>query len=119
MDGEAMKNLWDRSYPGLIYQAEENAEALAGWDEIERYWDTAPTLVDRVSGFEDLGFDVSEVGGAVILFGRVSFDIFAKGFSKPISGGMRMTMVLHVVDGELKLIHYHESRQLDLTAALS
>ncbi|MGV0791200.1 nuclear transport factor 2 family protein [Mycolicibacterium sp. XJ1819] len=118
VDGEAMKRLWDQAYPSLIYQAEERAETFTSWVAIENYWNTAPEHVEKITGVQDLGHTLCEFDGGVLLFGTITIAFHVKDAPKPLEGQMRVTMGMHRVGGEVKLFHYHESRQLDLEAAL-
>lgn len=115
VDGEQMKSLWDPAFAAPVYQAEEHAEPLSSWAQIDEYWSTTPALIDSIPEARDISHVVSEAGELALLHGRIFLAMRINGATKPFDGELRVSMAMHRVDGDLKLVHYHESRQVDLT----
>lgn len=117
--GVGMKDMWDQKYDGLAYQSEENPEPLLSFKQIDDYWSWVPSVVNKIAEFEITSRQISFSGDVALVFAtaRVVMDI--QGVPELWTGDpLRVSMALHEVDGEWKLIHYHESRMLNLQREL-
>jgi ketosteroid isomerase-like protein len=116
MDAEGMKGLFDQDYPGLVYQAEENPEPLYTWAEIAAYWDAAPGLVDRVPEWRELTRKVSVDGGSAFIYAKLQTHLDIRGAKRPLVGELRSLLGLRKTRAGWKIVHYHESRHVDLAS---
>lgn len=117
--GTGMKELWDQEYDGLAYQSEENPDPMFAWKDIDAYWSWVPSVVKEIHEFETTARQISFCGDVALVFAtaRVVMDI--EGVPELFIGDpVRVSIGLHEVDGQWKLIHYHESRMLNLQREL-
>jgi hypothetical protein len=117
--GKGMKDLWDHDYAGVTYQSEENPEALLSWSEIDAYWDWVPTIVMGIPEFETQSRKIAFSGDVAFVFATIRVVMDIKGVPELWTGDpLRASLVLHEVGGAWKMIHYHESRVLNLQREL-
>ena len=105
-DLDRTKALWDQQYPNLIYIAEENEFPIRDWAGIADYYGDllAGVSEDRACSYDDLVLDV---------FGEISYaecrTITQVGRSPRMEYVSRVTFIFRKVEGQWKIIHYHES----------
>ena len=60
MDVEGLKAIWDQDYDHIIYIAQEMAQPVRGWAEVEQYYKRVAGLLERVKTMTvgDLSVDV-------------------------------------------------------------
>lgn len=111
LDADGVLAVWDPSYPKILHQAEEFPDPIRGWDELQHYNRTMMSIASnlRDQSLQDLEADVEGNVGWVYIRGTITFDI--PGMPFPIAGQTRQTFILHRVNGDWKVIHYHESRE--------
>ncbi len=114
VDAEAMKSLFDQDYAGILYQAEEQTEAFYTWQAIDEYWSAAPGIIDRIPEWRELTRKVSLDGDSAYVFSKLQTHLEVKGAKRPLLGELRVSMGMHKSAGEWKIIHYHESRHVDI-----
>jgi ketosteroid isomerase-like protein len=114
MDAEGMKALFDSDFPGLVYQCEESPDPMYTWDEIAAYWDAAPTLVREVPEWRGLTRKVTLDGDSAFIYSKLDTHLEVFGAKRPLKGELRALIGLHRADGDWKIVHYHESRHVDL-----
>ena len=118
VDAATMKSLWDQDYPGLVYQAEESADPIYDWAGIAKYWDTVGQILLGVSRWDELTRKVAITGDAALVYVKNMTSLKIAGVKDELAGELRFTLGLHRRNGRWLLIHYHESRALDLEAIL-
>ena len=116
--GTGMKELWDQGYPDLAYLSEEIPDAMFSWSEIDAYWDFAPTLVKAIPEFDTLTRKIAFVGNVSLVYAKLHMSMDIAGVPDLFIGDLRVSIGMHEVDGQWKLIHYHESRMLDIQKEL-
>ena len=114
LDSAAMKALFDQDFPGLVYQSEENADPLYTWDEIAAYWDNVPTLVERIPEWRELSRKVAVDGDTAWVYAKLQTRIDVFNAKKALIGELRSSIGMHRTPQGWRLVHYHESRHLDL-----
>ncbi|MGE0520494.1 MAG: nuclear transport factor 2 family protein [Candidatus Binatia bacterium] len=118
VDARAMKALFDQEYDGLVYQAEELTDPLYDWPSIAKYWDAAHTVLERVNEWTELSRKVAITGDAAFVYAKTMTRLKIVGVQNELAGELRSTLGLHRRNGRWLMIHYHESRALDLEAIL-
>ena len=114
MDAEGMKSLFDQDFPGLVYQSEENVEPMYTWAEIDAYWSAAPGLVTLIPEWRELTRKVSVDDDSAIVYAKLQTHLEIKGAKRPLLGELRCLIGLHRAQGTWRIVHYHESRHVDL-----
>jgi ketosteroid isomerase-like protein len=114
MDAEGMKSLFDADFPGLVYQCEESADPMFTWAEIAAYWDAAPTLVREVPVWRELTRKVAIDGDSAFIYSKLDTHLEVFGAKRPLIGELRALIGLRRVLEDWKIVHYHESRHVDL-----
>lgn len=114
MDARAMKALFDQDFDGLVYQAEENAEPLYSWSEIEAYWDAAPSLVSSVPEWRELTSKTTIDGDHGFVYTKLQTHLEVVGARRPLLGELRAVIGLRRASAGWRIVHYHESRHVDL-----
>lgn len=114
VDAEGMKALFDQDFPGLVYQSEENVDPMYSWAEIDAYWDAAANVVDRIPEWRELTRKVSVDDDSAIVYAKLQTHLEVKGAKRPLLGELRCLIGLHKAQGAWKIVHYHESRHVDL-----
>ena len=101
------KSLWDQQYPNVVYIAEENELPIVGWAGIADYYgDDDGESADRfwTYTYDNLVLDV---------FGDTAYAqctaIGQVGRSPRTEYVMRITFIFRKVEGQWKIIHFHES----------
>lgn len=109
MDPEILITVWDPQYDGIVYVAQEVADPIHGWAQVEAYYRRLPSAnpADRVIEMrvDDLSIDI--FGDVALAFCTFHFVGEADGRAFVADG--RVTFLLHRQAGEWKVIHYHES----------
>ena len=118
VDGRSMQSLWDHDYDGLVYQAEERADPIYDWPGIAAYWDGVHEVLERVNEWTELSRKIAVAGDAAFVYAKTMTRLKVVGVQNEIAGELRSSLGLHRRDGRWLLIHYHESRALDLEAIL-
>lgn len=107
-DATALKELWDQSYGSLVFVAMQVEKPLKDWGAISGYYDTLPQHTkDAEWSYEP--FVVEAHNDFAYAFCKIRACSGIDGAERRRETLMRNTFVLHHVDGEWKLIHYHES----------
>lgn len=119
LDVGRLRSLWDERIEPPIYLAEENPTALLSMNDIGEYLAAAPRVVEAVPRWEEIERAVSVTGHVATIYARTLVALKLHGVAKPLEGEVRTTHVVHERDGRWLLIHYHESRQLDLAAIVA
>ena len=114
LDSAAMKALFEQDSAGLVYHSEENADPLYTWAEIDSYWSAAPLIVESIPEWRELSRKVAIYGDVAFVYGKLQTHLVVKGAKKPLIGVLRASIGLHCTSLGWKIVHYHESRQLDL-----
>jgi len=114
VDGAAMKQLFDQDSNGLIYQSEENVDPMYTWAEIDNYWTGAEELVDRIPQWSELSRKIAIFGESAFVYVKLRTHLEISGAKRPLLGELRATIGLHQRDHDWKIVHYHESRHVDL-----
>jgi ketosteroid isomerase-like protein len=114
MDAVAMKALFEKNSDGLTYQSEENIDPLYTWQEIDDYWSAAPAIVDRIPEWRELTRKVAVYGDTAFVFTKLHTHLEVKGAKKSLIGELRVSIGMHRTPHGWKIVHYHESRHLDL-----
>jgi hypothetical protein len=119
VDVEAIKSLWDQEFDGLVYQSEENPKPLLSWQAISDYWDAAPTILESIPEWRSLTLDSTMVNGLALVFTNLMTSLRLKGIPRSFDGELRCSLVMHETEAGWRLIHYHESRVIDLPAIVA
>jgi ketosteroid isomerase-like protein len=119
LDVALLGSLWDERFEPPIYIAEENPKALLSMSEIRAYLTAAPTVVESVPRWDELERAISVSNDVATIYARSFVTLKLRGVTRPLEGEVRTTHVLHQRGGRWLLIHYHESRQLDLAAVVA
>lgn len=118
VDGRLMKTLWDHDFDGLVYQAEEHADPIYDWAGIAKYWDTANQVLERVNEWTELTRKIAITGDTAFVYAKTMTRLKIVGVQNEFAGELRVTIGLHRRNGRWLMIHFHESRALDLEAIL-
>ena len=110
-DTEAVKKVWDESYSDLIYIAEENNDALHGWEGVEGYYNGLADVSEANWEMDNVKIDVMGDVAWVYLTYVVKAHLMSFGRTMVFPG--RNTFILRKTVGEWKIIHYHESLSRD------
>lgn len=119
LDVAGLRSLWDDRFEPPIYLAEENPKALLTMAEIGAYLEAAPSVVESVPRWDEIERAISVSGDVATIYARTFVTLKLRGVTKPLEGEVRTTHVVHRRGGRWLLIHYHESRQLDLAAIVA
>ena len=110
-DTEAVKTVWDESYPDLIYIAEENNDALHGWEGVEGYYNGLADVSEADWEMDNVKIDV--MGDVAWVYLTYVVEAHLMGFGRTMVFPGRNTFILRKNEGEWKIIHYHESLSRD------
>jgi len=114
LDSSKMKDLFDHAFPGLVYQSEENAEPMYTWEEIDAYWTAVPQIVAAIPDWTELTRKIAVDGDTAFVYAKLMTHLEVHGAKKPLIGELRASIGMRRADGGWKIVHYHESRHLDL-----
>ena len=110
LNPSANKALWDTDEPEPYYIAEEIEDTIYGWDALDRYWDSADSVIERFA------IETSEVHAKHLSddFAALNFlmhwDLEFKGWDKtPIGFDVKVSLILRRKGEEWKICHYVES----------
>jgi ketosteroid isomerase-like protein len=109
-----MKALFDDGFAGLVYQCEESDQPMYNWGEIAAYWDAAPTLVREIPKWSELTRKVTVDGDSAFVYSKLDTHLEVFDGKRPLLGELRALIGLHRVGSEWKIVHYHESRHVDI-----
>ena len=115
VDADKMKSLFDRDYAGLVYQAEEMPTPFYSWPEIDEYWSAAPAIVAKIPEWRELTRKIAMDGNAAYVYSKLQTHIEVNGANQPLVGELRVSMGLHQTAGGWRIVHYHESRHVDIS----
>jgi ketosteroid isomerase-like protein len=111
-DFNTLRNCWDSTYDGLVYQAEEFPKPLTSWLHIKHYYREVLTkLIVRVTKWDRNGIWINVFGDVGYAYSTNDFTMIVHNLPEAYSGNVRQTFVVRKVDGAWKIIHYHESLQ--------
>ena len=110
-DTEAVKTVWDESYPDLLYIAEENNDALHGWEGVEGYYNGLADVSEANWEMDNVKIDV--MGDVAWVYLTYVVEAHLMGFGRTMVFPGRNTFILRKNEGEWKIIHYHESLSRD------
>ncbi len=111
-DINGVRSAWDDTYEGLVYQAEEFAGPHVTWPHIKHYYREVLTkLIESIDNWERTDLRINTVGDMGFAYMVSRFTMSIKEVAEPYSGTVRQTFVVRRVNGQWKIIHYHESLQ--------
>lgn len=118
VDPKLMLSCFDAEFDGLIYQSEENADALFTYAELEKYWTMAPTLLEGVSKWDELRKRIVFLGEESAVIWTLLDTTLNLKTSPPqdLGGKLRCVLGLRKARGKWLIVHYNESRQFLITA---
>jgi ketosteroid isomerase-like protein len=111
MDVEGLKTIWDQDYDNIIYVAQEMAQPVRGWAEVEQYYRRVAELLERVRTMTVSDLLVDVFGDVAYAYCTFHFEGELNGQSHIADG--RDTFIFRRKSGTWKVIHYHESRPPD------
>ncbi len=114
VDPVRMKALFDQDYAGIVYQAEESPEPMVTWAAIDAYWSAAPAIVAAIPEWRELTRKVALDGDTAFVYTKLQTRIDVKGAKRPLIGELRASIGMHRTGQGWKIIHYHESRLVEL-----
>ena len=110
-DTQRVKKVWDESYEGLTYIAEENNDALHGWAGVDGYYNGLADVTQANWEIDNLKMDV--MGDVAWVYLTYVVEAAIKSFNRTVVFAGRNTFILRKVDNRWKIIHYHESLSRD------
>jgi ketosteroid isomerase-like protein len=111
-DVDGLRNLWDNTYDGLIYQAEEFAGPLTTWIQIKHYYrEVLSKVILRVERWHRTGLWIRTFGDTAYAYATTDFTMVVKNVSQPYRGTVRQTFLVRRLNDGWKIVHYHESLQ--------
>ena len=110
-DNERVKKVWDESYDGLTYIAEENNDALHGWSGVDSYYNGLADVTEANWEMDNLKMDV--IGDVAWVYITYVVEADIKSFNRTVVFPGRNTFILRKVNNQWKIIHYHESLSRD------
>ena len=110
-DAEELKAIWDQEYAQIIFVAQELAQPIWSWTEVEHYYQRIARLFERVKTMEISDLSLNILGDAAFAFLSFHFEGQVKGQIHIADG--RASFLLHRTNETWKVIHYHESRPGD------
>lgn len=114
VDPVRMKALFDPGHAGIVYQAEESPEPMVTWAAIDAYWSAAPSIVEAIPEWRELTRKVAVSGDTAFVYTKLATRIDVKGAKRPLIGDLRVSIGLQRTGRGWKIVHYHESRLVDL-----
>jgi ketosteroid isomerase-like protein len=114
LDPDALVDLWDPTFSGIIYVAQEKPEPLHGWAAVEDYYRALPHVIPVAATEEMRVTDLSvEVFGDVALaFAKFHFVGERRDGGGEFTADGRVTFVLRRTEAQWRMVHYHESAPL-------
>ena len=110
-DTEAVKKVWDESYDSLIYIAEENNDALYGWEGVEGYYNGLEDVSSANWEIDNVKIDV--MGDMAWVYLTYVVEAHINSFNRTMVFPGRNTFILRKNACAWKIIHYHESLSRD------
>ena len=96
-DTEAVKTVWDESYPDLIYIAEENNDALHGWEGVEGYYNGLADVSEADWEMDNVKIDV--MGDVAWVYLTYVVEAHLMGFGRTMVFPGRNTFILRKNEG--------------------
>jgi hypothetical protein len=113
LEPKLMLSCFDAEFDGLIYQSEENPEALFTHADLVKYWNNAPSILSGVSEWTDLKKRIVFLGGdSAVIWTLLQTNLNLK-TSPPqdLGGKLRCVLGVRKAKGKWSIVHYNESRQ--------
>jgi ketosteroid isomerase-like protein len=118
LDFEAMKDLWDAEFDGLVYQPEEYAGPLCRWEEILAYWSKVPAVVESVPEWREVDGHIAVIDTVALVYSKLRTSIRIHDVEKSFDGELRCSLGLRRTSAGWRLIHYHESRLVSVESVI-
>ena len=116
LDTKLQVSLFDKEDSMIAYQSEENRGPCFSHDQIAKYWSVATTVLAGVERWEPVAENMKKVsygGDFAMIYVVMNTILRIQGGAEPFPGELRASIGLRKKDGEWKIYHYHESRQLE------
>ena len=110
-DTERVKKVWDETYDGLTYIAEENNDALHGLAGVDSYYNGLADVTEANWEMDNLKMDV--IGDVAWVYITYVVEAAIKSFNRTVVFPGRNTFILRKFNDQWKIIHYHESLSRD------
>ena len=112
VDVKVMLSLFDPSFEGVIYQSEENPEALLSYKDIVSYWTNAVNILSKVPEWKELKKQVTFIGEDSVVIWVLLDTKLHLNVSPPqeLGGKLRCVLGLRKANGKWTIAHYDESR---------
>ena len=112
VDPKLMLSLFDPNFEGVVYQSEENPEALLTYDAIVSYWTNAANILSKVPEWKELKKSVSFLNNDAAFIWVLLETTLLLNVSPPqeLSGKLRCGIGLRRANGKWTIAHYDESR---------
>lgn len=112
-DIKPMLSVFAQDFDGMIYQAEENPNALRSYKEIETYWQNAYKLLEKVTEWREVTKSVAvPAPNVAFVWAEVMTALKTTVLAEQLCGKIRCSIGMRRGDSGWKIVHYHESRQL-------
>lgn len=119
LDLELMLSLFDETFDGLVFQAEEEAHGITTYEGIAQYWrNLAAVYAPQAKEWRETRPKqvVFLDANAALIWTELATTIQVSNMPKSICGGLRFTLGLRKrANGQWAIVHYHESRQVVIT----
>lgn len=112
VDPKLMLSLFDPTYEGVVYQSEENPEALLSYDAVVSYWTNAANILSKVPEWKELKKKVTFPGNNSAFIWVLLETTLRLNVSPPqdLSGKLRCGIGMRKANGRWTIAHYDESR---------
>jgi uncharacterized protein (TIGR02246 family) len=112
VDPKLMLSLFDPNFEGVVYQSEENPEALLTYDAIVSYWTNAANILSKVPEWKELKKSVSFLNNDAAFIWVLLETTLLLNVSTPqeLGGKLRCGIGLRKASGKWTIAHYDESR---------
>ncbi|MFZ1887467.1 MAG: nuclear transport factor 2 family protein [Candidatus Binataceae bacterium] len=112
VDPKLMLSLFDRDFEGVVYQSEENPEALLSYDAVVSYWNNAVNILSAVPEWKELKKQISFLSNDaafiwVLLETKLLLNVTPP---QELGGKLRCGLGLRKANGYWTIAHYDESR---------
>jgi uncharacterized protein (TIGR02246 family) len=112
VDAKNMVALFDPAYDGLMYQSEENPEAITRYSDLVQYWNNATQILTGIPEWRELKKKVAFLGVDsaaiwVLLDTKLHLNVSPK---QELGGKLRAVLGLRKAQGKWSIANYHESR---------
>ena len=112
VDAKQMLSLFDPDYEGVIYQSEENPEAIMKYSDLVQYWTNATQILAKVPDWRELKKKVAFVGNdSAVIWALLETKLHLNvSPSQELGGKLRCVLGLRKAGGKWSIANYHESR---------